>query len=85
MSNIENITNIKGGDLMGQVRGDDDGINATSAPIAGEGDLVIFKEHGERAPSIISKLSDKRTFSSIIIKITHENHILMRKGRKGMH
>ena len=26
----------------------------------------------------------KRTFPSIIIKITHENHIVVRKGQKGM-
>ena len=84
MPNIENISNIKGGDLMGQVRGDDDRVNATSAPIAGEGDLVIFKEHGEWAPSTVSKLPNKRTFSSIIVKITHENHIFMRERRKGM-
>ena len=84
MPNTENITDIEGGDLMGQVRGNDDGINATSAPGTRESDLVILKEHGERAPSSVSKLSDKRTFSSVIVKITHKNYIFMGKGRKGL-
>ena len=84
MPNIENMTNIKRGDLVGQVRGDNDRVDATSAPTAGKGNLIIVKEHSEWTPSIISKLPDKSTFPGVIIKITHKNNVIMRKGREGM-
>ena len=77
VSMFESINGLNGLAVFTHRRGKNDSINATSSILTLKGNKIILGPKSEGAPVVVTKLSNRGSFSGVLIEITHYDDVFM--------